>query len=72
MERELLELEREGKERIREKAAPLRTRIIHDVTEWYKRILTNFLEHTKLRRLSIMLPIAFFAFSIVFLADCWI
>lgn len=68
MERELLELEREGKERIREKEAPLRTRVIHDVTEWYKRVLRNFLEHTRIRRLSIFLPFAFFMFGMVFIS----
>jgi multidrug efflux pump subunit AcrB len=67
-ERELLLLEREGKEKISEWSAPLRTRVIHNVTEWYKRVLTNFLEHTYLRRASIVLPFFFFLFSIPVLA----
>ena len=35
-EKELLALEREGKTPIAEGVAPLRIRIIHSVTEWYK------------------------------------
>ena len=35
---------------------------------WYKRVLRNFLEHTKLRRLSILLPVLFLIFSFIFLA----
>ncbi len=68
LERELLLIEREGKERIPEWSAPLRTRIIHSVTEWYKRILTNFLEHTYLRRASIIIPVIFLIFGFVVLA----
>lgn len=68
MERELLELEREWKERIKEESAPIRTRIIHNVTEWYKQVLRNFLEHTHLRRLSIILPVGFFFFWLFFLS----
>lgn len=67
-ERELLALEREGKKKVEEKEAPLRIRVIHNVTEWYKRVLRNFLEHTALRRLSIFLPVAFFIFWLFFLS----
>ena len=56
-EKELLALERVGKERIQESSAPLRIRIIHNITEAYKRVLRNFLEHTYLRRLSIVVPV---------------
>ena len=61
-------LEREGKEMIGETVAPLRIRVIHHVTNWYKKVLRNFLEHTFLRRLSIFLPVAFLFFSFIFLA----
>lgn len=67
-ERELLELERAWKTKIIETEAPLRIRVIHSVTEWYKRVLRNFLEHTTLRRATIILPFIFFIFGIVFLA----
>lgn len=67
-EKELLLLEREGKVRIGETVAPLRIRIIHAVTEWYKHVLRNFLEHTFLRRLSILLPVAFLVFGFIVLA----
>ncbi len=56
-DKELLKLEREGKVRIGDSKIPLRIRVIHSVTEWYKRVLKNFLEHTYLRRLSIFLPV---------------
>lgn len=42
--------------------------MIHGVTLWYKRILRNFLEHKKLRRLSIFLPVVFLIFGFVVLA----
>ena len=56
-EKELLTLEREGKIKINETVAPLRIRIIHTITEAYKKVLRNFLEHTMLRRLSILFPV---------------
>lgn len=56
-EKELLSLEREGKEKIKEVSAPLRIRIIHIITNGYKRILLRFLENTALRRLSIFIPV---------------
>ncbi len=67
-EKELLILEREGKERIGDGHIPLRIRIIHSVTEWYKKILRNFLEHTALRRASIATPVILLVLSFVFLA----
>ncbi len=67
-DKELLMIEREGKIRIDEKVAPLRIRIIHTVTEWYKKILRAFLEHTYMRRLSILLPVLFLIFWFVVLA----
>ena len=38
------------------------------MTEWYKRVLRNFLEHTALRRISIFLPVLFLIFGFVVLA----
>jgi multidrug efflux pump subunit AcrB len=67
-EKELLVLERVGKTRIGDGHVPLRIRIIHSVTEWYKRVLRNFLEHTYLRRLSIFVPIILLVMSFMFLA----
>lgn len=67
-EKELLSLERAGKTPIEEGNASLRIRIIHSVTEWYKRVLRNFLEHTFLRRLSIFLPVILLVLSFIFLA----
>ena len=67
-DKELLILEREWKTRIGDTVAPLRIRVIHAVTEWYKRVLRSFLEHTYLRRLSIFLPIAFLVFGFIVLA----
>ena len=56
-DKELLKLERAEKERIGDAKIPLRLRVIHSVTEWYKRVLRYFLEHTCIRRLSIFLPV---------------
>lgn len=67
-EKELLDLEREWKEKIDEWNAPLRIRVIHSMTEWYKRVLRNFLEHKSLRRTSIILPILFLFFGFIVLA----
>ena len=52
-EQELLAFERIGKTEIQEHSAPLRIRIIHTVTNWYKRVLRIFLESTFIRRASI-------------------
>lgn len=67
-EKELLAIERNGKIRINEEKAPLRTRIIHNFIEDYKKILTYFLENTLLRRLSILIPVIFFIFGLIFIA----
>ncbi len=67
-EKELLALERVGKEKIQESSAPLRIRVIHHITEGYKRILRKFLENTFLRRLSIVVPVALLILSFIFLA----
>ncbi len=67
-EKELLTLEREWKTRIGDGHIPLRIRVIHSVTEWYKSVLRNFLEHTVLRRLAIIVPFLFFIFGFVVLA----
>ncbi len=66
-ERELLELERIWKTKIEEHAASLRTRTIHNVINWYKKTLRSFLVNTWIRRLSILLPLIFFIFSIFFI-----
>lgn len=67
-EKELLMLERIWKTPMNVKDVPLRLHVIHSVTEWYKRILRNFLEHTTLRRTSILLPVILFFLSFIFLA----
>lgn len=67
-EKDLLTLEREGKTRIEEKTAPLRVRVIHDVTAAYKKTLRHFLESTFLRRISIIIPVILLILSFRFLA----
>ena len=67
-EKELLAIEREGKVRINEGKAPLRTRTIHFFIEYYKEILTYFLRNTFLRRLSIVVPVILFILGFIFLA----
>jgi multidrug efflux pump subunit AcrB len=67
-EHELLSLERVGKTKLASSEASLRTRLIHSSIEWYKRVLRNFLEHTYLRRLSIVIPFGLFVLSFIFLA----
>jgi multidrug efflux pump subunit AcrB len=66
-ERELLTLEREWKEEI-QKAIPLRIRVIHACTSWYKRTLRSFLENTFLRRISIGVPVIVLILSFLLLA----
>ena len=67
-EKELLIIERQWKIRIEDAKVPLRIRTIHLVTEWYKKTLRNFLEHKKIRRLSIFLPVILLVLSFIFLA----
>lgn len=67
-ERELLMLEREWKTLVPSGEVPLRLRVIHKITEWYKHILRKFLENTFLRRLSIVVPFGFFIFWLFILA----
>jgi multidrug efflux pump subunit AcrB len=67
-ERELLALEREWKTKISAGEESLRSRVIHASINWYKWVLRNFLEHTWIRRLSIVLPLIFFIFWIIFIA----
>ena len=67
-EKELLLIERDGKARIAEKWAPLRIRVIHRITQWYKKILRNFLEHTYLRRTAIIAPVVFLFFGFIVFA----
>ncbi len=67
-EKELLSIEREGKIKINEWKAPLRTRMIHSFIEDYKKILTYFLKNTFLRRLSIVVPVILFVLGLFFIA----
>ena len=67
-EREMLEIEREGKTKVLEWSAPLRTRWIHNSINWYKWVLTIFLQNKIYRRLAISLPLIFFIFGIMFIA----
>ncbi len=67
-EKELLELEREGKISIAERRAPLRIRAIHRVTGAYKDALRWYLENTFIRRFFIFLPILTLILSFVWLA----
>ncbi len=66
-EKELLALERLWKEEIK-LWIPLRIRVIHTCTEWYKHTLRAFLENTFIRRLFIFIPIVLFILSFIFLA----
>lgn len=67
-ERELLELERVWKIKVENNEASLRSRVIHSCINWYKWVLRKFLEHTWMRRSSILLPFIFFIFSLFFIA----
>lgn len=67
-EKELLLLEREGKQKIEEWVAPLRIRTIHKITEGYKHLLRKFLESTYLRRISIIIPVVFLFLGFIVLA----
>lgn len=66
-ERELLSLERQDKEEITI-WIPLRIRVIHNCTEWYKNTLRSFLQNTFIRRFSIFLPFLLLVLSLIFLA----
>jgi multidrug efflux pump subunit AcrB len=67
-EREMLELERVWKVKLDSSEASMRTRVIHSSIEWYKKTLRKFLEHTWMRRSTIVLPFIIFVLSIIFLA----
>lgn len=67
-EKELLYLEREWKREISSKSSPLRVRVIHSVTKWYKKTLSAFLMHTFIRRLFIAIPVLLLVLSFIFLA----
>ncbi len=56
-EKQLLEYERIGKTEITDGARPLRIRMIHAGTEWYKKQLRKFLANSTLRAWSIWGPI---------------
>lgn len=67
-EKELLYLEREWKTEIAAKSSPLRVRVIHTVTIWYKKTLSAFLTHTLIRRTFIIIPVILLVLSFIFLA----
>lgn len=64
-EQELLAFERIGKTEIQNASAPLRIRVIHAMTGWYKKVLRTFLESTFLRRASIFTLIGLLILSFV-------
>lgn len=66
-EKEILAYEREWKQEIKV-GIPLRIRVIHACTEWYKETLRWFLENTFLRRLSIIVPFILLILSFIYLA----
>ncbi len=61
----LLTFERQWKTEITGESVPLRLRIIHSVTDWYKRTLRWFLEHAYIRRGSIFALFALLILSFV-------
>lgn len=65
LEKRLLEFEREGKTEIKESSVPLRIRVIHSATLWYKKILTKFLTSPKIRVISIFVPVILFILSFI-------
>lgn len=67
-EKELLQLEREWKLEIWKWKIPLRARIIHAFTIWYKKTLSAFLQNTFIRRMSISIPVILLILSFIFLA----
>lgn len=62
-EQTLLAHERIGKTEVSEESAPLRLRVIHRVTNWYKKTLRRFLVSTTIRRASILSLVALFILS---------
>lgn len=64
-EQEILAYERIGKVEIEEHSAPLRIRMIHIITNKYKKILRKFLKSTFLRRLSIFTLISLLILSFI-------
>lgn len=67
-EQELLAFERKDKQKMDTWVTPFRIKIIQKITHWYKSVLYRFLENALLRRISILLPVIFFIFSIIFLS----
>lgn len=67
-EKELLYLEREWKIEVSSKTSPLRVRVIHACTVWYKKTLSAFLINTFVRRIFIIIPVILLVLSFVFLA----
>lgn len=64
-EKAMLEFERIGKEGIAELSVPLRLKVIHTVTLWYKRVLTAYITSHRLRMMGIFVP--FFLLILSFL-----
>lgn len=64
-EKAILEFERIGKEVIEDAAVPLRLRVIHSATMWYKEVLTSYLTSKKMRMIGIFLPFLLLILSFV-------
>ncbi|MDD3302890.1 MAG: efflux RND transporter permease subunit [Candidatus Gracilibacteria bacterium] len=67
-EKELLYLEREGKEELGFETTSLRVKVIHKCTQWYKKTLSYYLQNTFLRRIFIIIPVILLVLSFIFLA----
>jgi multidrug efflux pump subunit AcrB len=64
-EKAILEFERIGKEVVVDDAVPLRMRVIHSVTVWYKKVLSAYLTNKKMRITGIFLPFVILILSFV-------
>ncbi len=64
-EKAILEFERIGKEAAVDAAVPLRMRVIHSVTVWYKKVLSAYLTNKKMRITGIFLPFVILILSFV-------
>lgn len=66
-EKELLELEREGKTAVSESSLPLRTRVLHVLVHKYKTFMHWILETKFNRMVAIIMPIIIFIAGIFLL-----
>jgi multidrug efflux pump subunit AcrB len=55
-EKAILEFERVGKDEISEVSVPLRIKVIHAATMWYKRVLTAYITSHRMRMTGIIVP----------------